>query len=401
MPRREGILSPRQAPAAAFPGSRSKPTLYAAGDAAAHRRQAIQEPFYRGQPPPGASVRGLRERQRTSLRALEIAGAIWLLVLIAAVAFYRLVEHYSLLDAIFMTVITVSTVGYGEPKPLSPAGQIFTSALILGALGVMTIALWHAAELVVGQQLLDFWGRRRRMRAIEQLRDHHIVCGYGRMGQEIVRQLLGHRAELVVIEREPELLARLQEAGILFVAGNATDDAALLRAGIERAKSLVAVTSTDEDNLFLTLSARVLNPDLYIVARCASPGAHDKFIRAGADRVVSPYVTGGRQMAAALLRPVLVDFMDLLLRAEETDLDIAEVTVTTRAPFAGIALARASIREQCGAGIIAIRGPDGRFHTNPSPDYVLQPGDVLIALGPPLQLSCLEQMAKGIGTEAD
>jgi len=335
-------------------------------------------------------VRSLRERRRTSLRALAAAAAIWLLLFIAAIAFYRFKEHYPLVDAIFMTVITVSTVGYGEPKPLSPAGEVFTSLLIIGGIATATLAAWHAAELVVGQELWDFWGRRKRMKAIEQLRDHHIICGYGRMGQEIVKQLMGHGAELVVIERDPQLVSELNEAGTLFVAGNATDDDVLLAAGIERAKSLVAVTSTDEDNLFLTVSARVLNPELYIVARCADPGAHDKFVRAGASRVVSPYVTGGRQMAAALVRPVLVDFLDLLLRVEERDLDIAELAVAPQAPFAGLTLAQAAIREQCGAGIIAVRGPDGRFHTNPPPDYVLRPGDVLIALGPPEQLSCLE-----------
>jgi voltage-gated potassium channel len=339
---------------------------------------------------PGASERSLRERRRTNLHALAAAVAIWGLLFIAAIAFYRFKEHYSILDAIFMTVITVSTVGYGEPKPLSPAGELFTSLLIIGGIATATLAAWHAAELVVGQELWDFWGRRRRMKAIERVRDHHIICGYGRMGQEIVKQLMGHGAALVVIERDAELAARLQEAGILFVAGNATDDAVLLGAGIARAKSLVAVTSTDEDNLFLTVSARVLNPGLYIVARCADPRSQDKFVRAGASRVISPYVTGGRQMAAALVRPVLVDFLDLLLQVEESDLDIAQVTVTPQAAFAGLTLSEAAIREQCGAGIIAVRGPDGRFHTNPPPEYVIRPGDVLIALGPPEQLSCLE-----------
>ena len=342
------------------------------------------------EPLPGAAARAPRERQRASLRALEGAGAIGLLLFIAAVLFYRFEEHYTLVDAVFMTVITVSTVGYNVVEPLSPAGEVFTSLLILGAIAVMTIALWHAAELVVEQQLWDFWGRRKRMKAIEQVRNHHIICGHGRMGQEIVKQLLGRGAEIVVIERDAELVAKLQEAGILFVAGNATEDAVLLAAGIERAKSLVAVTSTDEDNLFLTLSARVLNPGLYIVARCASPGAHDKLVRAGASRVISPYVTGGRQMAAALVRPVMVDFLDLLLQVEERDLDIAEITVTPDAAFAGLTLVEAAIREQCGAGIVAVRGPDGRFHTNPPPEYVIRPGDVLIALGPPEQLTCLE-----------
>jgi voltage-gated potassium channel len=311
---------------------------------------------------------------------------------VAAVIFYRYHEHYSLLAAVFLTVTTISTIGTGR---LSPEGQIFTILFILGGLTALTFAARYAAELVVSEQLLSYWGRRKRMKAMSSLRDHHIVCGYGRMGRVIVEQLMRHGAEFVVVERDPEQLAVLQDLGALFVAGNATDDAVLLQAGIERAKSLVAVTSTDEDNLFLTLSARALNPDLYVVVRCASTGSQDKFTRAGADRVVSPYVTGGRQMAAALLRPVLTDFLDLWIRADEIDLDLAEVQVAPQSRFAGSTLAEAAIREQCGAAVIAVRGPDGRFHTNPPPDHTLQPGDVLIAVGTPVQLDCLGQVARG------
>ncbi len=319
-------------------------------------------------------------------------------LLIAAVLFYRYVEHYDLLDAIFFTVIIISTVGLYAPKPLERAGEVFTILFVLGGLATATIALRYGAELIVGEQLLDYWGRRKRMKAMSGLRDHHIVCGYGRMGQVIVEQLMRHGADFVVVERDPEQLAQLQDVGALFVAGNATDDAVLLQAGIERAKSLVAVTSTDEDNLFLTLSARALNPDLYIVVRCACVGSQDKFTRAGADRVVSPYVTGGRQMAAALLRPVLTDFLDLWIRADEIDLDLAEVQVTPESRFAGKMLSEAAIREQCGAGVIAVRGPDGRFHTNPTPDHVLGVGDMLIALGTPDQLNRLERLASGSET---
>lgn len=329
------------------------------------------------------------------MRALQVAAAALVALFVVAVAFFSLVEHYSLLDSIFVTITTISTIStihQGEPERVNTAGKVFTILFIIAGFATLTFALWHGAELVVEQQLWDFLGRRRRMRAIEKLRGHHIICGYGRMGQEIVRQLMGHGADLVVIERDPELLPSLKEAGILYVAGNATEDDVLLAAGIKTARSLVAVTSTDEDNLFLTISARVLNADLHIVARCASPQAADKFKRAGANRVASPYVIGGRQIAAAVMRPVMVDFLDLLLQAEETEVDIAEVTVTAGAPFAGLTIAEAAVREQCGAGIVAVRGPDGRFRTNPPPDYVLKPGDVLIALGPPEQLTCLEDL---------
>ncbi|HUT75070.1 MAG TPA: potassium channel protein [Armatimonadota bacterium] len=337
----------------------------------------------------------VRERQRTSLRALQLAVAALAALVVIAVLYYWRFEHYNPVDAMFMTVITISTVGYREVHSLSTAGKLFTILFILGGLATATFALRYGADLVVSAQLVDFWGRRRRMKTIGKLTDHHIICGYGRMGQEIVRQLARHGADLVVVEHNPEQLSRLQDEGVLFVAGNATEDDMLLAAGVERAKSLVAVASSDEDNLFITISARALSPNLYIVARCASATSHGKFTRAGADRVISPYVTGGRQMAAALLHPVLVDFLDLWLRVDETDLDLAEVMVTTEASFAGTPLGEARIREQCGAGVIAVRGPDGRFHTNPSPERVLEAGDVLIALGTPEQLNCLERLARG------
>jgi voltage-gated potassium channel len=347
-----------------------------------------------------ASARLAREApptpaHRVRRRALGAAAAVLVALFVIAVAFFHLVEHYSLLDAIFVTIVTISTIStihQGEPTQIDPAGKVFAILFVIAGFATLTFALWHGAEMVVEQQLWDFLGRRRRMKAIAKLCGHHIVCGYGRMGQEIVRQLTGHGANLVVIERDAELAQSLQEAGILYVAGNATDDDVLLAGGIKAARSLVAVTSTDEDNLFLVISARVLNPELYIVARCASPQAADKFRRAGADRVVSPYIMGGRQMAAAVMRPVMADFLDLVLQAEETEVDVAEVTVEEGAPFAGLSLGEAAVREHCGAGIVAVRGPDGRFHTNPPPDYVLKPGDVLIALGPPEQLTCLENL---------
>jgi voltage-gated potassium channel len=243
------------------------------------------------------------------------------------------------------------------------------------------------------------------MRTIESLRDHHIICGYGRMGQEIVKQLEGHGVPVVVIERDAESLARLQEAGILFVAGNATDDDVLLAAGIQRAKGLVAVTSTDEDNVFIALSARALHPDLFIVARCDSTEAEGKLLRAGADRVISPYVIGGRRIAHALLRPNLVDFLESVdfMQAQADNgspkLHMCDIVIGPNCHLDGRALHHADIHERCGAVIVGVRKRDGKLHLGAPNQLEVAEGDVIIAMGTPHQVAHLQSLAEAAGTE--
>lgn len=229
---------------------------------------------------------------------------------------------------------------------------------------------------------------------MERFSEHYIVCGYGRMGREIVTRLRSEGLPLVVIEKEPDVVAELEQEQIPVVAADASSDESLLRAGIRRAKAMISVTSRDEDNLFITLSARQLNPTLYIVTRCADQAARDKFLWAGASRVVSPYQTAARHMAAAVLRPSVADFLEAVTAVEERDVALEEIAVAADSPMNGKTLAEAAIQEHCGAVVVAIRAPDGRFHTNPPDDRPLSTGDTLIVMGTDEQLNSVEGLCK-------
>lgn len=320
---------------------------------------------------------------------------VLLIVLIAtAVTFYVVEERWSLLDALYMTVITLSTVGYREGGRLSPLGQVATMLFIISGLVLVALAARGVAEVLLRQELLDIWGQRRRQRAMERFSQHYIVCGYGRMGREIVRRLLSEGLPVVVVEKEPELTAKLEQEQVPLVSGDASDDESLLRAGIRRAKALVSVTSRDEDNLFITLSARQLNPSLYIVSRCSDQAARNKFLSAGASRVVSPYQTAARHMAAAVLHPTVADFLEAVTAVEERDLALEEIAVAAGSHLYGKTLAEAAIQENCGAVVVAIRAPDGRFHTNPPDNRPLSMGDTLIIMGTGEQLDGVERLCK-------
>jgi voltage-gated potassium channel len=312
------------------------------------------------------------------------------------VAGYHLIEGWPLFDALYMTVITLSGVGFKEVRDLSPGGRAFTIFLIAVGVGGVGLLISSLVEAMVAAQLADTRRKRRMEKRLTTLKEHAIICGYGRMGQEIAREFDARRLPYVVIEVNPEQVAQLAAAGILHVAGDATQDAALQAAGIDRARCLIAVAHTDAVNIFVVLSARTLNPGLQIVARSVHMEDEHKLRRAGADRVLSPYVIGARSIAAAVTRPDVVDFLDL--HAQRAVGEMEAITVTARAAFCNQTLAEARIREQTGCIILAIRpreatGTARRFQSNPSPDASLREGDVLIALGTPDQLAALERLA--------
>lgn len=307
-------------------------------------------------------------------------------LLAIAVTFYHFDQRYSVIDAIYMAVITVSTVGFGEPRPETPSGRLFTAGFIVASVLLVWWLARSAVELIFEERVFEKWEERRRTRMVDALTGHYMVCGYGRMGREIVAQFRRAGVPLVVIESGEEPLRALHEEGIPHVAGNATEDETLQAAGIERAKGLICVTSSDEDNLFVTLSARVLNPGLFIVARCTTEGSATKFHRAGASRVVSPYVIGARSIANVVLRPTVFDFLDQVLHSSEMDVDMQSLLIQPGSPLAGASLGELQLRERCGASVVAIRGPDGLYHTTPSADRMLKEGDELIVMGTPQQL---------------
>ena len=253
-----------------------------------------------------------------------------------------------------------------------------------------------ASQAVDVMDLAELQETRRKMdKIIVNLRDHYIVCGYGRMGQQIVKDFKRHNVPFVVIEWNPEQIPRLNEHGVPFVEGKASVDEILLKAGAQRAKGLVAVTATDEENVFIALTARGINPNLYIIARSILEENEDKLKRAGADRVMSPYILGGRRMAAVVLKPRVMDFLDLVMHGDAADLEVADITVSPSAPFIGKAIRDCGIKQTAGVLILAIRHPGEEVAANPSPDFIIREQDELIVMGTSEQVDKAERLAAG------
>lgn len=298
---------------------------------------------------------------------------------------YHILMGWTILDSVYMTVITLATVGYKEVHPLDAAGKIFTMSMVIFGVSIVFWAGASLIEVIVGEQVWHALQRKRMMKHISTIKDHYIVCGYGRMGQQIVRDLKRENVPHVVIETNPEQLPKLIEQDIPYVEGDASDDKVLKAAGIERAKGLITVAPTDEDNVFITLSARALNPNLYIVARSIMQENEGKLKMAGANRVMSPYMLGGRRMAAAVLRPNVLDFLELAFY-DDLQLMVEELAVAPNSRIAGKSLGFCDIRNEIGATVLAIKKTTGKTIANPGPDQVVEPGDILIVLGDPKQL---------------
>jgi len=329
----------------------------------------------------------------TPLARLRVVGILIILLVVTGALGYVSIEHMSWLDGMYMTVITLATVGYRELKDLSPAGKIFTMGLIVFGVAALAWALETLTEAAVTEQLTRGFWRRRMNKVIAQLKDHYIICGHGRMGQEISSELSRRQLPFVVIENNPEQIARLRELGYLFIEGDASRDETLLQAGIKNAKGLVTVMPTDADNTFVTLTARGLNPDLYIVARSVYREDEGKLRRAGANRVLSPYVIGGRRMAAALLQPGVADFLDVIMRSEEIEFQMDEIMVDPASSLAGKPLTDLAHLSPVRPAVVAIKSANGRFLANPDPTAPIEAGATLIVLGTQEQIETLRLAA--------
>jgi len=312
-------------------------------------------------------------------------------VIAAGVVGYMLIAGMRFVDALYMTVITISTVGYFEVEPLDTAGRFFTMALIVAGIGVVLYAASLAARQVIEGEIRRTFGRRKVLRQIAQMRDHFLVCGYGRMGRIVCKELVAKPVPFVVIEQEPNALRDLEEAQFAFVEGDATEDTVLETAGIKRARGLVAALSKDSDNVYVVLTARELNRELLIVARAEDDRSERKLLHAGATRVVSPYVIGGHRMAHALLRPAVLDVIDLATHYSSLELQIEEVTVAGGAIVAGETLRTSHIREETGIIVIAIKRASGDMLFNPPPDARIEVGDRLVLMGQQTSLRDLER----------
>jgi voltage-gated potassium channel len=327
-------------------------------------------------------------RSRLLSSALLLAG-----VVVAGTVGYRFIEGAPWWDAFYMTVITLTTVGYREVFPLSRAGEAFTVALLLAGLGVILVALTEVARSVVEGEVRRVVGRVRRSRMLDRISEHDIVCGWGRMGKAAVAELRRGRRQVIVIERNPDKVRALEESEVPVVAGDATSEAVLRLAGIERARGLVACLNDDAHNVYTVLVARSLNPNLFIVARAGEEGAEARIRHAGADRAVNPYQHGGERLAHLLTKPTVVDFLDFSLGPPgERKLQLEQVALAGASTLSGATLAAADLRRRCGVGVVAVQRGE-RLFPNPEPDFRLAQDDVLVVLGTREQLDDFESIA--------
>ena len=319
------------------------------------------------------------------------------LVVGGTAGYYLLDDRYTLLDAVYMTVTTLTTVGYGEVHPLKPSGRIFTIVLLL--VGVLTFfyTVTELVRLVISGEVQELLGRRRMERNLAEMKNHLIICGYGRMGRHVCGQFSRRGMPFVIIDRRAEVLHNFDLAHGIALEGDATSDAMLRHAGVERARALVTVAASDADNLFITLSARLLNDKLFIVARAEGELAEEKLLRAGASRVVTPYAIGGAKVAMAVLRPAVVDFIELATGAEHLDLQIEETLIQAGSKLAGVTLHASGLRQDLGVIVVAIKKENGHLVSNPPGDALMTPGDTLIALGARQSLNRVEILASHSG----
>ncbi len=318
--------------------------------------------------------------------------ALILLIVSFGTIGYMVIEGWNFLDSFYMTVITLTTVGFGEVHKLSDPGRLFTIVLIIGGVGTVFYALSTGAKITLEGELQEIFGRQRLEKKIRELKDHYIVCGYGRMGRIICRELRHDGVPFVVIEKKPDVPLEEQKDILLF-QGDATSDEVLKDVGIEKAKGLISVLPTDAENLYVVLSARGLNSGLQIVARAGEEGSGQKLLRAGADRVVSPYHIGGLRIAHTVLKPAVVDFIEFATKSGNIDLQMEEIYISEDSRLAGLTLDECGFGRELGVIIVAIKQAAGEMRFNPTFRSTIKAGDTLIALGESAKLTLLEDMA--------
>ncbi|MBS1272051.1 MAG: Voltage-gated potassium channel Kch [Candidatus Marinimicrobia bacterium] len=334
----------------------------------------------------------------TSLTA-SAQNIFWILLIVVSVLLigtigFIIIEGWRFLDALYMTIITLSTVGFRETGPLSSIGQVWTILLIV--FGISVIGYTGVTQISRYLVEIQFFRKQRELRKIKKMDDHYIVCGFGRMGRVIVEDFIGRNQETVIIENKPEVVDEIVEHNYTYIEGSAIEDETLIQAGIDRAKGLVTVLSTDADNLFVTLSARNLNPGLFILTRSREKGTQEKMRTAGANKVVNPYEIGAHKMAQMVLSPHVDDFIEIVSRQRKLNLAIDQIRVYEHSDLANRKLMDTPIRSQFDTIVTAILDSSNEMKFNPSSETEIQPGDILICIGDRGNLEELENMAKGV-----
>ena len=327
-----------------------------------------------------------------AFRNLRTIGLLLVVVVAAGTVGFHLLEGWTWFDGFYMVVTTLTTIGYQEVHPLSHAGRVFNVFVILAGVSLVLLGVGALSQALLEFELQSFFGRRRMEREIGRLDGHFIICGMGRVGRSVARELARKPAPFVIIENAEAKHQRYAAENWLVIAGDATQEETPRQAQIDRASGLIAATTTDATNLYIVLTARGLNPRLKIIARASEDAAEKHLLTAGADSVVSPYSFAGQRIAQSLLRPHVVTFLDTATTHLGMDLEIGEIYITPESAFAGKTLESSRIRQERGVIVLAIKRNDAmRF--NPAPDERIESGDCLIAMGEPVQLRELEQTA--------
>ncbi len=314
-------------------------------------------------------------------RHLIFSFSILILIVAAGTIGYMIIEGWQFIDALYMTVITISTVGFKEVNQVDLAGRIFTIFLVFSGVGFTLYVAAAVVQFMVEGRIRIILGRRRLDKKIDRLNNHYIICGYGRIGRVLCRHLKRADIDVAVIDKNPEQIPVMDEDGILYIAGEATDENILIKAGIKRAKGLVAALATDTDNVFLVLTARQLAPEILIMARSSQETAKIKLRAAGANFVESPYEMGAVSMAHRIIRPTVTSFLDLAFAHKRRDIQMEEIPVSSASELVNIQLKDSGIRQKYNLIIIAIKKSDGSMQFNPSFEAVIAPHDTVIAVG--------------------
>jgi voltage-gated potassium channel len=326
---------------------------------------------------------------REALRIVSLLGSI----LLVGVAGYHFIEGWSLFDALYMTVITLATVGYGETHPLSTTGRVFTMFLILGGMGMILYGVSRITSFVVEGEMSGILRRRRMNRTISHMSNHYIVCGWGNTGYYAVEELHRTRRPYVVVENDPLRIAQLVEGEMMYIEGDATSDATLIAAGIHRAAGLISSLPTDRDNMFVVITARGLNPTFKIVSKIEDISSRDKFLRGGANIVISSDFIGGLRMVSELVRPGATSFLDSMLR-DNSALRVEDVKLGLHSKYVKKPVGSCDVFAKSGVLLVSMKRGD-EFHFNPPPATILESGDTLVVIGNPDQLHSVRSVLSG------
>lgn len=326
------------------------------------------------------------------LRQTILYIALMMLLMAVGSTGYMVLEGWNFMDSFYMTIITLATVGYGEVQPVSFKGRIFTIMLIILGGGYFLYVVGNVIQFLVEGRIRVVLGRRKLDRQINKMKDHYIICGYGRIGRVLARFLIARYINVVVIEKSQARVPKLDEDDIIYLIGDAKEESVLEAAGIHRARGIIPTVATDADNVFLVLTAKQLNPNLFIVARAEQNAVKRTLLAAGADKVISPYDLGARRMAHAILRPTVIRFLEMAFTDESVDIQIEEIRVSPNSKLVGMTMMESGIRQKYDLMIIVIKKQDDSMTFNPKADTIIEAGDVMVVVGTAVNIHKLSRV---------